>query len=202
MNEEKKLPDEETPASAEEKKNIEEKSEGKASASQEQEEKTQAQKRGRRFLTFYIIALFSIALVLIGISYMSQVKADRLNSQLTEQTTAAQGAKAKVEELQTLVTDQQKTIEEYNELFGVEKGKTATDARKALDEKSEALNYLWQLEKNYQKDEWESCQQILQKMQTAYGDQLEDRENGVLTGAAWDEYQLIQKTVIEHNEGN
>lgn len=195
MNEEKKLPEEEIKPEKTE-------SASTPDSAANPEEKNQAQKRGRRFLTFYIIALFSIALVLIGISYMSQVKADRLNSQLTEQTTAAQGAKAKVEELQTLVTDQQKTIEEYNELFGVEKGKTATDARKALDEKNDALNYLWQLEKNYQKDEWESCQQILQKMQTAYGDQLEDRENGVLTGAAWDEYQLIQKAVTKHNEGN
>ena len=193
MNEEKKLPEEETKP---------ENTESTPAPAADPEEKNQAQKRGRRFLTFYIIALFSIALVLIGISYMSQVKVDRLNSQLTEQTTAAQGAKAKAEELQTLVTDQQKTIEEYNELFGIEKGKTASDARKALDEKNEALNYLWQLEKNYQKDEWESCQQILQKMQTAYGDQLEDRENGVLTGAAWDEYQLIQKAVTEHNQGN
>jgi hypothetical protein len=195
LNEEKKLPEEEIKPEKTE-------SASTPDSAANPEEKNQAQKRGRRFLTFYIIALFSIALVLIGISYMSQVKADRLNSQLTEQTTAAQGAKAKVEELQTLVTDQQKTIEEYNELFGVEKGKTATDARKALDEKNDALNYLWQLEKNYQKDEWESCQQILQKMQTAYGDQLEDRENGVLTGAAWDEYQLIQKAVTKHNEGN
>ncbi len=208
MNEEKKLPEEKeikghppSPEPARESQNPQgEKNEPAEPANTQSEpDKTQAQKQGRRFLTFYIIALFSIALVLIGMSYVTQVKANRLNSQLTEQTTAAQGAKAKAEKLQALVADQQKTIEEYNKIFGVEKDQTAADARKILDEKNQALDYLWRLEKNYQKDQWESCRQIIDQMETAYGNQLQDREKGVLTGVAWDEYQTIRQAVAGEN---
>ena len=50
----------------------------------------------RKFLAFYIVALFCVVLVLIILSYLSQVHSkdqlSQLNQQLGEQTTVAQGA--------------------------------------------------------------------------------------------------------------
>lgn len=164
-----------------------------------EEEKSNSQKR---FLFFYIIALFSIALVLIGMSYMTQVKANRLNSQLDEQTTAAQGAKAKVEELQNLLDEQEKIIEDYNRIFGIGKGQTAEEARKNIDDKTQALEYLWQLEKNYQKNKYDICEQIIDQMESAYGDKIENRGNGILSGTAWDEYNTIRQAVAREAANN
>ena len=80
------------------------------------EEKHQESKR---YLVFYVIALFSVALVLILLSYMTQVKADRevanMGIQLQEQTTAVKGAEARMEVLQRTVEEQTaklKTAEE------------------------------------------------------------------------------------------
>lgn len=191
MNEEKKLPEEE---------NSKDPQSPPETAAEETAEKNKTQKQGRRFLTFYIIALFSIALVLIGLSYVTQVKANRLNSQLTEQTTVAQGAKAKAAELQGLVTEQQKTIETYDRIFGIDANENPETVKKELDDKIQALDYLWRLEKNYQNQDIESCRQIIDQMETAYGEKLKDRKTGVLTEAAWDEYMAIRQAVAADTE--
>ena len=58
----------------------------------------------KKFLVFYVIGLFCVALALILLSYISQVRADRrlneLSSQLTTQTSAVEGANARLQVLQ------------------------------------------------------------------------------------------------------
>ncbi len=82
-------------------------SEENKTAAQQPVEKHQESKR---YLVFYVIALFSVALVLILLSYVAQAKADRelatLGVQLQEQTTAVQGAEARMEMLQKTVEEQ------------------------------------------------------------------------------------------------
>lgn len=98
---------------------------------QKKEETAQdaTQKKSKRFLAVYIIGLFSIALVLILLSYLTQVRADKqldaMNHQLSEQVSAAQGATQKMNLLQETVeeqtkklNEQQKLLEEITELTG------------------------------------------------------------------------------------
>ncbi len=73
-------------------------------------------KLSRTTLTFYIVALFSVAIALILISYVAQARSakqlDTLNDKLTEQQTVAQGATQKMEALQQQLDEQQKILEE------------------------------------------------------------------------------------------
>ena len=62
-----------------------------------------SRQKSRRVFVFYIIGLFCVALVLILLSYVMQAHANQeleaLGTQLTEQTDAANGARAKVDQL-------------------------------------------------------------------------------------------------------
>lgn len=81
-----------------------------------------SRQKSRRVFVFYIIGLFCVALVLILLSYVMQAHANQeleaLGTQLTEQTDAANGARAKVDQLQDSVDKLQadlKTAQEQNE---------------------------------------------------------------------------------------
>lgn len=69
----------------------------------------------KRYLVFYVIGLFCVALVLILLSYVTQVRSDRklseMSSQLSTQTSAVEGANARVQVLQ-------ETVEEQNIMIG------------------------------------------------------------------------------------
>ena len=84
---------------------------------------TKKKTESKRFLVFYIIALFAVALVLILLSYVSQVRADRelaglsnqlqmTTSELEEQTSAALGAQSRLLVLQETVSEQERLIRE------------------------------------------------------------------------------------------
>ena len=68
----------------------------------------------KRYLAFYIIGLFSVALVLILLSYVTQLRADKqlasLNSELAERDTTVQGVQQKLLVLQETVASQDETI--------------------------------------------------------------------------------------------
>lgn len=57
----------------------------------------------RKFLSFYIIGLFSLAIVIILLSYLTQVRAKET---INEQISALQGTERKVSELQTQLQTQ------------------------------------------------------------------------------------------------
>lgn len=80
----------------------------------------------KRYMVFYIIGLFAVALVLILLSYISQVHADRelaglsnelqvKESQLEQQTSAALGAQSRVVVLQETVAEQERLLTEQKE---------------------------------------------------------------------------------------
>lgn len=89
------------------------------------EEKHQESKR---YLVFYVIALFSVALVLILLSYMTQVKADRelatMGVQLEQQTTAVKGAEARMEVLQRTVEEQTVKLKDAEEKLAAEEAQS------------------------------------------------------------------------------
>ena len=73
-------------------------------------------KISKRYLAFYIIGLFSVALVLILLSYVTQLRADKqlasLNSELAERDTTVQGVQQKLLVLHETVSSQDATIKE------------------------------------------------------------------------------------------
>ena len=75
---------------------------------------TQQKKQASHFMAFYIVGLFSIALVLILLSYLTQARADdqiaHAETQLQEQVSATQGIQAKMEILQEANNDQAQRI--------------------------------------------------------------------------------------------
>lgn len=85
---------------------------------QEEKNTTQSEtkNKSRQFLVIYIIGLFSIALVLILLSYLTQVRANKqmesLQTQVTEQKNVAQGAQQQMTTLQETLQQQQKRIDE------------------------------------------------------------------------------------------
>ena len=75
-----------------------------------------SRQKSRRVFVFYIIGLFCVALVLILLSYVMQAHANQeleaLGTQLTEQTDAANGARAKVDQLQDSIDKLQADLAE------------------------------------------------------------------------------------------
>ena len=72
-------------------------------------------KVSKRYLAFYIIGLFSVALVLILLSYVTQLRADRqlanMNSELAQKDTTVQGVQEKVVTLQQTVEEQKTALD-------------------------------------------------------------------------------------------
>ena len=94
----------------------------------ETEEPQEKHQESKRYLIFYVIALFSVALVLILLSYLTQVKADKelanMGVQLQEQTTAVEGAQARMEVLQKTVEEQSSMLEELQAQLDEQKART------------------------------------------------------------------------------
>lgn len=82
------------------------------------------QPESKKFLVFYVIGLFCVALALILLSYIAQVRSDRrlneLTNQLTTQTSAAEGANARVQVLQQSVEEQSKVLNQLMEQTGTQ----------------------------------------------------------------------------------
>ncbi len=86
----------------------------------------------KKFLVFYVIGLFCVALALILLSYVSQVRADRrlneLSSQLTTQTSAVEGANARLQVLQHSVEEQGRVLGEQQKTLDALMKETGTDS--------------------------------------------------------------------------
>ena len=82
------------------------------------------QPKSKRYLAFYIIGLFSVALVIILLSYLTQLRADRelanMNTALAQKDTTVQGVQEKMVALQDTVEEQAAQIEKLQQqLAGV-----------------------------------------------------------------------------------
>ncbi len=163
------------------------------------------QKKGKNFLSVYIIGLFGIALVLILISYATQLRADSqlsaLDSKLNEQVNAVQGANARVEALQATLADQEETIqaleaeiEEYRESLGLEDGEDVSEFIKKQEARIQALDEIWKLEKRYVAGDTATAGQLLARLENTFG-----TENlpELLGDGAYQEYILIKEALSE-----
>lgn len=150
-----------------------------------------SRQKSRRVFVFYIIGLFCVALVLILLSYVMQAHANQeleaLGTQLTEQTDAANGARAKVDQLQDSIDKLQADLAEAQKQNG-----TLTKQSEDAAKNAEALDQLWQLEKAYQDGEKDTAREIIDKMDAAYTrDALTNETAAPLTGSAAKEYADI-----------
>lgn len=104
-------------------------------------------KLSRTTLTFYIIGLFLVAIALILVSYISQVRSNKqlqnLNTQLSDQQKVAQGATQKMEDLQKQLTAQSEELAAVRKALGIEG--TEIDTAKAVQAQQQALDAVYQL---------------------------------------------------------
>ena len=113
-------------------------------------------------------------------------KLEDLGAQLTEQTDAATGAKAKVDQLQATVDAIQKQLDDnQKEIDTLHAG--MTEQQKKID----ALNQMWKLERLWQQGETDDARAIIQKMDETYTRTALTDKNGLLGADAASEYAKI-----------
>lgn len=150
-----------------------------------------SRQKSRKVFVFYIIGLFCVALALILLSYVMQAHANQqledLGAQLTEQTDAAAGAKAKADQMQATIDAMQKQLDE-NQKESDLLNQTIDGQKKSID----ALDLLWQLERAWQEEDTETAVSLIGKMDKAYTRAvLTDQTKEPLTGEAAAEYAEI-----------
>lgn len=151
--------------------------------------------KSQKIFVFYIIGLFCVALGLILISYVMQEHANQqledLGSQLTVQADAVKGAKAKADQLQDAVDTVKGQLEESKKKND-ELNTKVTEQQKSID----ALQQLWKLERAYRIGDDDTAWDIIQTMDKAYTREVlvnEDKEP--LTGDAAREYDKISSAM-------
>lgn len=137
-------------------------------------------KQSKRFLVVYIIGLFSVALVLILLSYLTQVRANKqlasYQDKINEQMNVAQGAQQQMLVLQSTLEEQQKKLErqdaairEIREELQVQQDVKVEQAVALLNERYVALDSLQQVRRLADAENEEDAKQLAQKMIERYG---------------------------------
>lgn len=150
-----------------------------------------SRQKSRKIFVFYIIGLFCVALVLILVSYVMQAHANQqledLGTQLTQQTDAAKGAKAKADQLQETMDTMQSQLDESKEENAALQS-TVEEQEKAIA----VLEQLWQLEQAYRTGDDSTARELVEKMDQAYTREvLTDETKQPLTGDSAKEYAEI-----------
>lgn len=118
--------------------------EDKKDTASKTERSCEKHQESKKFLVFYVIGLFCVALALILLSYVSQVRADRrlneLSSQLTTQTSAVEGAKARLQVLQQSVEEQGRVLEKQQKTLDTLMEATETETVEDMIAAVERLN--------------------------------------------------------------
>lgn len=150
-----------------------------------------SRQKSRKIFVFYIIGLFCVALALILLSYVMQAHANQkledLGAQLTEQTDAAAGAKARADQMQATIDAMQTQLDEAQKESDT-LNETIEQQKAAMD----ALDQLWQLERAWQENDTETAVELIESMDEAYTRAvLTDETKQPLIGDAAREYADI-----------
>ena len=120
-------------------------------------------------MAFYVVGLFSIALVLILLSYLTQTRADdqiaHAETRLQEQVSATQGIQAKMEVLQEANNDQAQRIAALEQSLS-----RAMDENEMLEKRAEAQEGLikaCQLARS--EESWPQMHEELDRLAQEYG---------------------------------
>ncbi|GEM_PF-6798342 len=158
--------------------------------------------KNRRFLIGYAIALFSMALILIIMSYLSQIKAENQIQKLNEQISTTQGSLKKLESLTELTTEQAQKIEEITKELQEAKEQIETLEKKNAEytlatgetgiyaKTIKAYEYFWQLEKLYRTRYYTKSREIIKEIESGGYAQFFSDEAAV-------EYQKITSALIK-----
>lgn len=163
-------------------------------------------KLSRTALTFYIVGLFSIAVALILISYIFQVRSDRqladLSTKLSDQQKVAQGVNQKVEDLQKQLDEKTKLVGDVKTALGTD-GSDAEIAAVAKDaaDRSDALLVLLKIQSALQKDEKDNAKRLYDELTAKFTAARLDgtAQDALLTGEAAAAYQEAGKQFTEMN---
>ncbi len=131
-------------------------------------------KLSRKTLTFYIVALFSVAIALIMISYVAQSRANEqvanLSTQLNEQQTVAQGVSKKMEDLQKRYDEQTTALDRMRDELGTEQAKTdIVGAVKAVMEERDIYRKLLNVYSLILSEQTDKALEEYNKLETEYG---------------------------------
>lgn len=168
----------------------------------QQNEVQDGKKHGKRFLAFYIVGLFSIALVLILLSYLIQVRAgeqlEAMKSQINQQTSVAQGATQQMQTLQStveqqnaLLAEQQKLLAALKDTLGTEQNGQLDANARLLSERYIALDALQQLRRLIAQEKTDEAKVLADKMISSYTLErltVPTDEHSVLLGANSEEF--------------
>ncbi len=157
----------------------------------------------KRYLAFYIIALFSVALVIILLSYLTQLRADRelanMNNALAQKDTTVQGTQEKMLALQDALQQQtiqleamQQQLEEIRAVLGTE-GEILPAIQQRMDE-YDAYQKLLELGIAAAKEEKETAKACVAYLETTYGAGRLDgtAANAVFTGNFAEQYLKLK----------
>lgn len=129
----------------------------------------ETQRQAKHFMAFYIIALFSIALVLILLSYLTQVRADdqiaSAKTQLQEQVSATQGIQAKMEVLQESNNEQAQHIAELEQEIEALQGENES----LTDQVDAQTMLIWALELSRDESTYAQMKEELDTLAKTYG---------------------------------
>lgn len=152
-------------------------------------------KLSKRYLAFYIIGLFSIALVIILLSYLTQVRASReldvMNSQLKQKDSTMQGTQERLVTLQDTVKEQAEKLEAAEQqlaalgaALGAEADTDLAAAAKQLAESRDVNLQLALLERATAEQERRTARNIIGALEQTYGAGRLDgtAPNALLTG--------------------
>ena len=165
--------------------------EKKNDAACEQEHK----KISKRYLAFYVIGLFCVALVLILLSYLTQLRADRqlasMNSALAQKDTTVQGVQEKVVALQKTVEEQTAELDKsradtkaLREALKIEENADVVAAVQQQLDENDAYESLIRMEIGDQNDDASAVKAAITYLENTYGSGRLDgtAENAVFTG--------------------
>lgn len=154
------------------------------------------QHKSKRYLAFYIIGLFSVALVIILLSYLTQLRADRqlanMNNALAQKDTTVQGVQSKMVALQDKVEEQAEQIGKLEEqLIGarteleVEAGEDLTVILQQRMDERDAYSRLLMLEQAAADGDSRAARESIDYLEHTYGAGRLDgtAQNAVFTGS-------------------
>ena len=156
------------------------------------------QPKSKRYLAFYIIGLFSVALVIILLSYLTQLRADRelanMNNALAQKDTTVQGVQEKMVALQDTVEEQIERLQQQlagvrTELDAGEEDDLTTLLQQRMDER-DAYSRLIALENAAASDNRQTAEDCIDYLERTYGAGRLDgtAENPVFTDAVAERY--------------
>lgn len=165
-------------------------------------------KIGKKYLAFYIIGLFSVALVLILLSYITQLRADKqlanLNSELAERDLTVQGVQKKLIVLQETVSKQEQTITEKDEyisqirtMLNMTADEDLKTVLKQRLEERDAYYHMAVLENAVDKKDSDLAKQELYYLKNTYGEERLNGtvQNAVFSGIMAERYNELEKKV-------